>query len=47
MATELNGKTAIISGGAGGIGLALAQELGQQGMNIVIGDIDKSPAGTS
>jgi NAD(P)-dependent dehydrogenase (short-subunit alcohol dehydrogenase family) len=34
------GKTAIISGGAGGIGFALAQELGRKGMNIVIADID-------
>jgi NAD(P)-dependent dehydrogenase (short-subunit alcohol dehydrogenase family) len=41
MSNKLTGKTAIISGGAGGIGLALAEEFGQLGMNIVIGDIDQ------
>ena len=41
MDITLNNKTAIISGGAGGIGLALARELGALGMNIVIGDIDE------
>lgn len=37
---ELSGKTAVISGGAGGIGLNLAKALGAVGMNIVIGDIE-------
>ena len=37
---ELNGKTAIISGGAEGIGLGLARVLGSHGMNIVIADIN-------
>ena len=37
---ELNGKTAIISGGAEGIGFGLAQVLGSHGMNIVIADIN-------
>ena len=40
MSNDFMGKTAIISGGAGGIGFALAQELGRLGMNIVIADID-------
>jgi NAD(P)-dependent dehydrogenase (short-subunit alcohol dehydrogenase family) len=40
MSNDFMGKTAIISGGAGGIGFALAQELGRKGMNIVIADID-------
>jgi len=35
-------KTAIISGGAEGIGFAIAQAMGEQGMNIVLGDIDKA-----
>ena len=35
-------KTAVISGGAEGIGLSIAKALGQQGMNIVIGDINES-----
>lgn len=34
------GKTAIISGGAEGIGLSIASALGQQGMQVVLGDID-------
>lgn len=37
-----NGKTAIISGGAEGIGFAIAEAMGQQGMNIVLGDIDEA-----
>jgi NAD(P)-dependent dehydrogenase (short-subunit alcohol dehydrogenase family) len=41
MSNEFAGKTAIISGGAGGIGLALAKEFGQLGMQIVIADIDQ------
>ena len=42
MSNEFAGKTAIISGGAGGIGFALAEEFGQLGMNIVIADIDQT-----
>ncbi|RBP53374.1 SDR family NAD(P)-dependent oxidoreductase [Arenicella xantha] len=38
--TDYNGKTAVISGGAEGIGLSIAVALGEQGMNIVLGDID-------
>ena len=41
MSNEFAGKTAIISGGAGGIGFALAEEFGQLGMKIVIADIDQ------
>ncbi|MEH6551709.1 MAG: SDR family NAD(P)-dependent oxidoreductase [Pseudomonadales bacterium] len=37
---ELSGKTAVISGGACGIGLHLAKTLGRKGMNIVIADIE-------
>jgi NAD(P)-dependent dehydrogenase (short-subunit alcohol dehydrogenase family) len=37
---EYSGKTALISGAGGGIGLALAKEFGSLGMNIVIADID-------
>jgi NAD(P)-dependent dehydrogenase (short-subunit alcohol dehydrogenase family) len=42
MSNKFAGKTAIISGGAGGIGFALAEEFGQLGMNIVIADIDQT-----
>ncbi|MEE4252052.1 MAG: SDR family NAD(P)-dependent oxidoreductase, partial [Alcanivoracaceae bacterium] len=37
---ELDGKTAVISGGADGIGLNLARTLGAHGMNIVLADIE-------
>lgn len=35
-------KTAVISGGAEGIGLSIAQAMGQRGMNIVLGDINQA-----
>mgnify|MGYP003636327969 FL=1 len=41
MEHQFSGKTAIISGAAGGIGFALAQEFGQLGMNVVLADIDQ------
>lgn len=37
---DLQGKTAIISGGAEGIGYGIAQVLGRNGMNIVLADIN-------
>ncbi len=37
---QYTGKTAVISGGAEGIGFGIAQALGKQGMNVVLGDID-------
>ena len=40
--SQFAGKTAVISGGAEGIGLSIAQALGDQKMNIVIADIDKA-----
>ena len=39
--SKFEGKTAVISGGAEGIGFSIAQALGDQKMNIVIADIDK------
>jgi len=33
-------KTAVITGGASGIGLAMAERLAREGMNIVLGDIE-------
>jgi NAD(P)-dependent dehydrogenase (short-subunit alcohol dehydrogenase family) len=39
---SFNGRTAFITGGASGFGLALAQELAALGMNIMIGDIDEA-----
>ena len=37
---DLAGKTAFVTGGAGGIGFAMAQAFGREGMNVVISDID-------
>jgi NAD(P)-dependent dehydrogenase (short-subunit alcohol dehydrogenase family) len=37
---NLDGKTAVITGGASGIGLAMAHRFGAAGMNLVIGDIE-------
>jgi len=39
--SQFQRKTAIISGGAEGIGLAIAKALGEQKMNVVLADIDK------
>jgi len=37
------GRVAVITGGASGLGLALAQRFADAGMNIVIGDIEAEP----
>ncbi|MEW6203989.1 MAG: SDR family NAD(P)-dependent oxidoreductase [Pseudomonadota bacterium] len=39
---EFNGKTAVITGAASGIGLALAKHAAAQGMNVVLADIDEA-----
>lgn len=39
--SKFSGKTAVISGGAEGIGLSIAKALGEQQMNIVLADIDQ------
>lgn len=38
---ELSGRTAVITGGASGIGLALAERLGRDGVRLVIADIEQ------
>ncbi len=38
--SQFSGKTAVISGGAEGIGFGIARAMGKQGMNVVLGDID-------
>ena len=38
----LNGKTAIVTGAAGGIGLAIATRFVREGARVVIADVDKS-----
>ena len=40
---DLSGKTAVITGGASGIGLAMARRFGAAGMNVVLGDVEVGP----
>jgi NAD(P)-dependent dehydrogenase (short-subunit alcohol dehydrogenase family) len=42
---ELKGKTAVITGGASGIGLATAIQFSKAGAKIVLGDIEDGPLG--
>jgi len=39
---ELRGKVAVITGGASGIGYAMAECFGRQGMKVVVADIEKT-----
>lgn len=41
---DLNNKTAVITGGAGGIGTALAKAMAQQGANVVVSDLNLEAA---
>lgn len=38
---ELNGRVAVVTGAASGIGLALCQRFGREGMHVVLADIDE------
>jgi NAD(P)-dependent dehydrogenase (short-subunit alcohol dehydrogenase family) len=40
---SFEGKVAVVTGGASGLGLAMAQRFAEAGMNIVIGDIEAEP----
>lgn len=40
---ELKGRTAVITGGASGIGLATARQFASSGVNLVLGDIEAEP----
>ena len=40
---ELQGKVAVITGGASGIGRAVAERAAAEGMKIVLGDIEEGP----
>ena len=40
---ELDGKVAVVSGGAGAIGSATARRLAEQGARVVIADLPASP----
>jgi NAD(P)-dependent dehydrogenase (short-subunit alcohol dehydrogenase family) len=37
---DFSGKTAFVTGGASGIGLALCRAFGQRGMNVALGDVE-------
>lgn len=41
--TDLRGRTAVVTGGAGGIGQALARRFGRDGMNVVLADVLADP----
>ncbi len=41
--TELNGKVALITGGARGIGAATARELARRGVRLILTDLDDAP----
>lgn len=47
MIADFKGKTAFVTGGAGGIGLAMARAFGRIGMNVVLADIDDAAAAAS
>lgn len=40
---DFNGKVAVITGGASGIGFALARKAASEGMKIVIADVEEGP----
>ena len=40
---DLSGKTAFITGGASGLGLAMAHAFGGAGMNVMLADIEEAP----
>lgn len=44
---ELNDKVAFITGGGGGIGIGLAQAFAEQGMRLVLADLDEAAARTA
>ncbi len=41
--SELKGKVAVVTGAASGIGLALATRFAEEGMNVVLADIEAEP----
>src|SRR5687767_1453163 len=41
---DLTGKVAVITGGAGGIGVVYAEALGEAGASVVVADVDLARA---
>ena len=39
---DFAGKTAVVTGGASGIGLGMTRALAARGMNLVVGDLDEA-----
>ena len=39
---ELNGKVAVVTGGASGIGLALSERFATEGMKVVVADVEET-----
>ena len=39
---DLTGKVVVVTGAAGGIGMAVCRQLGSSGATIVLSDVDKS-----
>ena len=44
---DLEGKIALITGGAGGIGMAMARRFVADGIRVMIGDVDDAAIGTA
>ncbi len=44
---DLNGRVAVVTGGASGIGLGIARQLKAEGMQLVIADIEPGPLGAA
>ena len=42
MLTDLDGKVAVVTGGGGGLGRAMAERFAQEGMRIVIADVQRA-----
>src|SRR4029453_2203527 len=49
MAERLSGRTAVVTGGASGIGRAIALRFADEGASVVVGDVRRDPreSGTS